>query len=63
MILFPYPVPKDDSEKPLPKAQSRKRRKRAFTLSSYKVDNNPEAVKHLAKTLGLVGKTIKKALH
>ena len=28
------------------------RRRRAFTLTSYKVDNNPEAVEHLAKTLG-----------
>lgn len=31
------------------------RRKKAFTLTSYKADNNPRAVEHMAKTLGLIG--------
>ena len=29
-------------------------RRRAFTLASYKKDNNPMAVEHLAQALGLV---------
>ena len=30
-------------------------RKRTFTMTSYKADNNPEAVEHLVQTLGLIG--------
>ena len=36
------------------KESSGNARRRAFTLASYKKDNNPMAVEHLAQALGLV---------
>ena len=37
------------------RSSSRRRRPLLAFLTSYKDDNNPEAVQHLAKTLGLIG--------
>ena len=44
-------------ENPVEPCTTTRRRKRAFTICSYKKDNNPMAVEHLAQALGLVRPT------